>query len=342
MRTPPPSLAVVSGLLAAGLAATTGLRPEDIPLQCVSMCGPMVELAAKCRPPSLPRRALVVDNGGGDAVLLERGLRIIIAAPRKTGAEQTTTTTIVQPSRTSTAYPKLATRPFTSQTRLIPTPSAAPASSLPATTSLLASSTSLLVSTTSLLASPPTLLPSASIPLAPDPAAPTTRRLRPQPISPPLDPSSPLDSTSQTRQTRDSTSLVTTTTAVVPTSLRTPSAAPPKAPADGKADTTQLDAEEQCVCLNKSFDVPKVAALCASCIAQSGDDENNVNVIMSRCMFSPLEYSPGNESAVNNVHVVAMLGSQRGVVNMGPGNKPISSSVALTIACVLAALLVAA
>ncbi|PHH70465.1 hypothetical protein CDD82_7094 [Ophiocordyceps australis] len=302
MRTPP----LVAGLLATGLAASVGLRPQDIALQCVSMCGPMVELAAKCRPPTLPRRGLAVD----DASLVQRNVRIIIAAPNKNPSGQTTTTTI-RPVRTSIVYPKLpaTNKPFTPVLSAPTPPSFASTFPLFATTSLLPST--------------------SSDPLQLDPAPPTTRR----PIT------FPLDATAQPTETPGSTSLA-TTTAVASTPLRTPSTAPPRAPAVGDADTRQLDAEEQCVCLNKSFDVPKVAALCASCIAQSGDDQNNVNVIMSRCMFPPLEYSPGNESVVSNVHVVAMLGSQRGVVNMAPSDKTISSSAAWTIACVLAALLI--
>lgn len=36
-----------------------------------------------------------------------------------------------------------------------------------------------------------------------------------------------------------------------------------------------LGVEEKCVCLNDSFDMPTLAALCASCIEQSGDDMNS-------------------------------------------------------------------
>jgi hypothetical protein len=35
------------------------------------------------------------------------------------------------------------------------------------------------------------------------------------------------------------------------------------------------DLEQQCVCSNKSFDVARLTALCASCVDQSGDDTNS-------------------------------------------------------------------
>ncbi|KFA67352.1 hypothetical protein S40285_07022 [Stachybotrys chlorohalonatus IBT 40285] len=78
--------------------------------------------------------------------------------------------------------------------------------------------------------------------------------------------------------------------------------------ADHNSDQQAVDdmAEEQCVCLNESFDVPRVAGLCASCIMQAGDVDNNVDIIVSACGFpDPEEYSPRKDAVVNNVRVVA-------------------------------------
>ncbi|ODA82626.1 hypothetical protein RJ55_01134 [Drechmeria coniospora] len=92
-----------------------------------------------------------------------------------------------------------------------------------------------------------------------------------------------------------------------------------------------LSAEERCVCMNRSFDVPRVAALCASCIKQTGDEMNimpsyilhpplpslplghlsvltqvkDMDLIMKVCTFSSTTYSPDKDGVVNNVVVEA-------------------------------------
>ncbi|PNY26879.1 Uncharacterized protein TCAP_03187 [Tolypocladium capitatum] len=69
------------------------------------------------------------------------------------------------------------------------------------------------------------------------------------------------------------------------------------------------DAEKKCVCQNRSFNVARVAGLCASCVAQAGDQQNGINVIMSTCNFSPQNYSPNKDRDANNVNVVASVTS---------------------------------
>jgi hypothetical protein len=64
-------------------------------------------------------------------------------------------------------------------------------------------------------------------------------------------------------------------------------------------------AEEQCVCLNTSFDVAQVAALCASCIESTGDLNNNGQVIVDTCNFAPQVYASSKDSIVNNIRVKA-------------------------------------
>lgn len=46
---------------------------------------------------------------------------------------------------------------------------------------------------------------------------------------------------------------------------------------DGDGDEDGLSPEEECVCKNRSFDVPQVAGLCADCIMQGGDMQNSTS-----------------------------------------------------------------
>ncbi|KAK4210382.1 hypothetical protein QBC37DRAFT_448357 [Rhypophila decipiens] len=74
-------------------------------------------------------------------------------------------------------------------------------------------------------------------------------------------------------------------------------------------------AERDCICLNKSFDVPKITGLCASCIAQNFPPNNNddddddaledINKIMAQCGFPSTTYAPEATTAVTNIIVSA-------------------------------------
>ncbi|POR35590.1 Protein CAP22 [Tolypocladium paradoxum] len=88
--------------------------------------------------------------------------------------------------------------------------------------------------------------------------------------------------------------------------------------------------EAQCVCTNKSFDVAKIAALCADCMHQSAkqgrrdDDEDDdqedlvgelpfndrlrsadIDDLLATCGFSSTTYSAAATSEVQNIRVVA-------------------------------------
>lgn len=65
------------------------------------------------------------------------------------------------------------------------------------------------------------------------------------------------------------------------------------------------DPERECVCLNKSFDVAKVAALCQDCIVVDGHKQNNMDIIMKACGFEKRTYTPEKDSEVDNVRVEA-------------------------------------
>ncbi|KAL7955788.1 hypothetical protein V8C34DRAFT_326925 [Trichoderma compactum] len=65
------------------------------------------------------------------------------------------------------------------------------------------------------------------------------------------------------------------------------------------------NAEEKCVCSNTSFNVAEIAGLCSSCISMKADTQNNMDVIMSVCQFSPQQYSPDKDSLASNIWVKA-------------------------------------
>lgn len=78
--------------------------------------------------------------------------------------------------------------------------------------------------------------------------------------------------------------------------------------------------EAQCVCTNRSFDVAKIAALCADCMHQSAngrrrrDDDDNradqddlkdIDNIMSTCGFTSTKYNPSATGQVQSITVAA-------------------------------------
>ncbi|KAH7376712.1 hypothetical protein B0T11DRAFT_23605 [Plectosphaerella cucumerina] len=61
--------------------------------------------------------------------------------------------------------------------------------------------------------------------------------------------------------------------------------------------------ERLCFCQNKSFDIARVAGLCASCINQMGDDKNPIDSILTMCNFTVEEYEPAKDSVAVGVKV---------------------------------------
>ncbi|KND89664.1 hypothetical protein TOPH_05654 [Tolypocladium ophioglossoides CBS 100239] len=104
------------------------------------------------------------------------------------------------------------------------------------------------------------------------------------------------------------------------------------------AMSAAMDAEEKCVCLNRSFDVAQVAGLCASCIMQAGYVQNNMHVIMSTCNFPPLDYTPSKDSEANNIDVVAsapsaVWGQKAGVASEAPRTAGLGAAVVVAAVC---------
>ncbi|KAM7197472.1 hypothetical protein V8F20_006617 [Naviculisporaceae sp. PSN 640] len=96
--------------------------------------------------------------------------------------------------------------------------------------------------------------------------------------------------------------------------------------AGGHVDTDADDAAERdCICRNTSFDVPKVAALCAACLTQNvpanGDRDGveDMNDIMSECSFLSTTYVPEATSAVAGVTVSATKPVAGAATSTGPG-----------------------
>ncbi|KID73980.1 Protein CAP22 [Metarhizium brunneum] len=71
------------------------------------------------------------------------------------------------------------------------------------------------------------------------------------------------------------------------------------------ADDPDDRIEAECICKNKSFNVPTVMALCASCIAQNGRKTEDINEIMSQCSFSSVSYAPLSTGIVSGIQVQA-------------------------------------
>ncbi|KND93370.1 Protein CAP22 [Tolypocladium ophioglossoides CBS 100239] len=72
--------------------------------------------------------------------------------------------------------------------------------------------------------------------------------------------------------------------------------------------------EAQCVCTNKSFNVARIAALCADCMRQSTQQVNNdddvadledISNLIATCGFSSIKYSTAATTEAQNITVVA-------------------------------------
>ncbi|KAF7561962.1 hypothetical protein G7046_g2184 [Stylonectria norvegica] len=250
-------LAIVSSL---AVVMADALPPEDIPLQCVTICGPIVELTSICNVSwkRLKRRDLedpmsrdwVSQSSAGSQSMEQtqdnqerleeariydqrkRSFSIIVAAPTSFSFEVPETTALDLPS--------------TSKTSIL------------------------------LTSDPPSIKPPSSTTL-PD-----------------------ADTLTMTSTLDDSRGIL--------VSLATSTSTSIKLSSDTSQQTGQGSyegAEQQCVCLNNSFNVSKVAALCSSCISLAGNVESNMNIIMSVCKFTAMTYTPDQDTVADNIHVKA-------------------------------------
>ncbi|KAI5457024.1 hypothetical protein BGZ63DRAFT_428456 [Mariannaea sp. PMI_226] len=272
-------ISLALGLGLAGLAAGDALPPNDIPLQCVAICGPVVELTADCSGSSgSTKKREVLGRRGQFKGVVERKFSIIVAAPTTFPFQEAVTTDDeLQPTTSSSSIANI--------------PVDLPSSS----------------SSSSSSSNPP------SFPTAP--IIPSTHTT----FANPAMTVNPWSDESERSVARWTSSQISHT-----------SAQPPP----GRV-SMQDKTEQNCVCLNKSFDVAKVTALCASCVAQAGFPKNNIEIIMDVCNFTALTYSRDKDSITRNVRVKAernIARSRFGSMSTGPVAAAVSVLVAFVVA----------
>ncbi|EGX97025.1 hypothetical protein CCM_01684 [Cordyceps militaris CM01] len=306
------------GALIAGVLAEA-LPPQGIPIQCATICGPMVELSAICSG----------GRGRGREIVLA-GKRRDVAPEKRPVAAHRKETAARQPND----GPDIAERAFTI---IVPAPTSFPSSLLVQEGTLDPPKES---KTTHIR--PTQIFPTLVTPLLPSP--PSTSSLLPPPPpaaitalpGTPTDPSND-DSTISPPTTEPTEEAAGPTTSRGPhSSMDATTEGDDGGDGDGEPATpnnsTQPDkdqgrwtmntGEEDCVCLNKSFNVPEVAALCASCIAGADQEQNDMSVIMTTCKFASAQYSPDKDKVAENIHVQAtppqaVLGQNAGVTSAG-------------------------
>ncbi|KAK1590350.1 uncharacterized protein LY79DRAFT_670042 [Colletotrichum navitas] len=70
-------------------------------------------------------------------------------------------------------------------------------------------------------------------------------------------------------------------------------------------DEIRENAERDCTCTNKSFDVQLLAGLCQSCIRKSGNRADSLDIIMIQCNFTGADYTPKKDRLVDGIRVEA-------------------------------------
>ncbi|TQV94132.1 hypothetical protein IF1G_07011 [Cordyceps javanica] len=335
-------LLLSNGALMAGVLAEA-LPPDSIPIQCATICGPIVELSSICsgsrgrgggnggsilarrRNPmnqdlhvAADRRDKVARVPHDGANVVERDFTVIVPAPTSFPAsllQPEETASPPQQSKLTRIYP---TQVLPTQKSQSNTPPSSPPPPPP----------------------PPPLPPPSSTSLRPPPPPPTASPASSQQHPSPSTPTGNGDEEGEGPTTRPTTG----TSATPTTSHRPRSSMDAMTDDDGddgweetgsdqgtnggnvtKPDQDQgrwtaNSGEEDCVCQNKSFNVPNIAALCASCIAGANQVQNDMDVIMTTCKFTTKQYSPDQDKLVNNiqVHAVppkAVLGQNAGVAS---------------------------
>ncbi|KAJ3497547.1 hypothetical protein NLG97_g1812 [Lecanicillium saksenae] len=299
------------------------LPPDSIPIQCATICGPMVELTSICSGRSgkiksksssnkrrnmnkEKRRAITQQKNAasqhreqqGEGPLQGRDFTVIVPAPTSFPSSLLVQQGTVEPPRESKIT---RIRP----TQILPTQEPPPP--------------------------PPPPKASSTPPPKPAPApAPTQKE------PPASEPTQSGQGTTNKLTTESIRGTATSTTQSPHSSMDTMN------DGDGASDGDDEDAnnnngtkpdkdqgrwtmnngEKDCVCDNKSFNVPNVAALCSSCIATAKQLQNDMDVIMTTCKFASEQYSPDKDKVVNNVQVQAtppkaVWGQNAGVANGG-------------------------
>ncbi|KAM0430408.1 hypothetical protein ACHAPT_005754 [Fusarium lateritium] len=256
--------AVFSGLVAVVTADV--LPPDDIPLMCVTICGPIVELTSKCdvhgqrlvkRTPWVPKLAVEPPEEEEDPLRVE---------PRQVGGDhdeglEKRSFSIIRAAPTSFPFELTATAPIEAQ---------------PSSTS-----------TTSVR-----ITSSTSVETAADQVATLSTRTS-------------TATTSFSSSSRSTTTVSLPTRSMLRETVATTSSAVWSDGQQTGQLYAHNDPEQDCVCNNKSFDVAKIAALCHDCIVVDGHKQNNMDMIMKACNFTALTYTPDEDSAADNIRVEA-------------------------------------
>ncbi|KAK0766369.1 hypothetical protein N5P37_000090 [Trichoderma harzianum] len=286
------------------IAAGEALPPNAVPVMCAAICGPIVELSSMCS----PKRSLE----GSESDQLD--LRARLRQARKHNENQLDKSDRIE-KRFSVIVPAPTTFP----------PDLLAGQYPPASSPILDISTPLSQSPASVppqYYSPPAQSLPAAAP-APAPALPTTTDYLP-PSTPQPVPQSPTSSTTWSVQPTSISAPTRTTKSASTTSKHQTSKRPTIIGSSGDdGDLTggwgeTENAEEKCVCSNNSFNVAEIAGLCASCISMKADTQNNMDVIMSVCQFSPQQYSPDKDSLASNIWVKATRPTATSMSNAAP------------------------
>ncbi|KAM3502746.1 hypothetical protein MY11210_008973 [Beauveria gryllotalpidicola] len=321
-----------NGVLIAGVLGEA-LPPESIPIQCASICGPMVELTSICSGRSSQENSAPFLNSR----------RKRANENQNTGADRKQ-----EAKRQPKDGVELAKRNFTV---IVPAPTSFPSSLLVQTGTLAPPHQSKITQIR-----PTVIFPVQEPPPHPSPSP-------PPPSSSSAPPPPPAVATPAPTQQHPSTSTPTesdvqqnspSTTGLVGGSVSPTTSRRPQSSVDATNDGDEgndddgsddgddhnhtnssgakpdknedgwvmEDGEEECVCENKSFNVARVAALCSSCIATASEQQNDMHVIMATCKFAPEQYSPEKDSIVNNIQVQAtpskaVWGQNAGVAKAG-------------------------
>ncbi|KAG8417983.1 hypothetical protein J3458_005430 [Metarhizium acridum] len=300
------SLVSIAGLVS--LTTADALLPEDVTVPCSKICGPIVDLSSKCTP------AKSKEDSQVDGFTNGTGAGAAWAAQRRAVAQEQNERRLQLDERDANLERGFYT--------IVPAP-----------TSFDKKYSSILNPDSDPLTQPPEGTPTRIFPVIvkpsmpsppppPEAAAPAMSSSLPTPPPPPPPieqaPSTPGEqaSTTSSQGQRPPTTPLSST----PTNRRPEKVASTMSPV-GSAGMA-MDAEEQCFCLNKSFDVRLVAALCTSCIVQGGNKETSMKAVMSVCNFAEQAYTPADDNIVESIRVsatrpTAAWGHQNGVSNAG-------------------------
>lgn len=242
-------LAILSSLVP--IVVAMALPPQDVPIVCATICGPLVELSDICSPRKASKREIgSVQNTQLWASKLAAGQKI-------EGGNHNNRRWRAVTSQGETQKEEPLEKRFSI---IVAAPTSFPAS---------------------------LLIDISATPKAPNPTptTPVVQTTQPAKVTPPPQQPPPNPNPAVTR----------------PPGQATTTSRPQKIPSDGNngMDTNgwavRGGAEADCVCLNNSFNVSQVAALCSSCVAQQADRQNSTFMASSLVGALPLVMMKKNQ-----------------------------------------------